>query len=262
MTVPAAKLPELPGWQRYQLDLAHHIRNPGQQRGPHGIDRQRLQIYRTLIFTNIESAVSACFPVLSGILGKRKWRGLIREFLAVHHCTTPYLRQIPDEFLQFLQEEWRTGTAYPDFMLELAHYEWIELALSTSALDEAMPDYDPDGDLLDDVPLLNPVMTNLTCRYPVHRLSRRYRPAVAPAQPTHLLVFRDAADDIRFSLLNAVSARLIELMAPGRLSGRAALQQLAVEIGHAAPDALLEFGHGLLLQLRTQGCILGTVAAA
>ncbi|ARU32779.1 hypothetical protein CAP31_00570 [Sulfuriferula sp. AH1] len=260
--MPAAKLPELAGWQRYQLDLARHIRDPGQQRGPRGVDRQRLQIYRTLVFDKIETAVSACFPVLSGILGKRKWRRLVREFLAVHRCATPYLRQIPDEFLQFLQREWQTGAAYPDFMLELAHYEWIELALSTSTVDQAMPDYDRDGDLLDGVPLLNPVAANLTCRYPVHRLSRRYQPAAAPAQPTHLLVFRNAADDIRFSLLNAVSARLIELITPGRLSGRAVLQQLTAEISHPAPDALLEFGHDLLLQLRTQGCILGTVAAA
>lgn len=260
--MPITTLPELAAWQRYQLDLARHIRDPGQQRGLRGVDRQRLQIYRSLVFNNIETAVSACFPILSGILGKRRWRKLTREFLATHRCATPYLRQIPDEFLQFLQRECQTGTAYPDFTLELAHYEWIELALSTSTLDQAMPDHDADGDLLDGVPLLNPVMVNLTCRYPVHRLSRRYRPATAPVQPTYLLVFRDAADDIRFSLLNAVSARLIAVIAPGRLSGRAALQQLADEISHPAPDTLLECGHDLLLQLRTQGCILGTLAAA
>lgn len=262
MSQPNAKSPELPDWQRYQLDLTRHLRAPAQFRRPRGVNHQRLQLYSTLLFNNIDTVVSACFPVLSGILGKRKWRKLVREFFAVHRCRTPYFRQVPDEFLQFLQQEWQADAAYPDFMLELAHYEWIELALSTSCLDRTAPDYQPDGDLLDAIPLVNPVMANLTYRYPVHRISPKFKPQITADEPTHLLVYRDAEDEIRFSLQNAVSARLIELITPARLSGRAALHQLAAEIRHPAPDTLIEFGHNLLLQLRAQGCILGTVASA
>lgn len=249
---------ELATWQHYQLDFTRHIRDPAQHPRPRGVDRRGMQTYSALLFNNIEAVVSACFPVLSGLLGKRKWQRLLRAFFATHRCSTPFFRQVPDEFLQFLQQEWQAEPAYPDFMLELAHYEWVELALSTSSLDQHIAAYLPDGDLLDAIPVLNPVMANLAYRYPVHEISRTYQPATAPNQAVHLLVYRDANDDIHFSLQNAVSARLIEFLTPAQLTGRAALHQLAVEICHADPDALLAFGHDLLRQLHTQGCILGS----
>ena len=173
----------------------------------------------------------ACFPVLRQVLSARKWAKLVRAFFRTHRSHTPYFRQIPDEFIQFLQNEWTPPAGYPPFTLALAHYEWIELVLSVSnrSVDRA---FDPAGDLLDGVPVLNPVLANLRYDWPLQRIAPRRK--TQPAE-THLLVFRDAADQVQFSEINAFTARLLTLLEPGSLSGRAALQQIAAESRHPDP---------------------------
>lgn len=214
-----------------------------------------MRAYNALLFNNIENFLHACFPVLRKMLGSRRWTKLVRAFFSQHRGHTPYFRQIPDEFLQFLQNGWQQDESYPDFLVELAHYEWVELALSVSNRDESLPPYEAGGDLIEGRPLLSPVLASLAYRYPVHRIRPRMK--VRPA-PTHLLVFRDAGLQVRFMEQSAVSARLLALLADGQCSGRTAVEKLAGELGHADPARLIEFARGFLEALRADGAVLGT----
>ena len=249
MKTPSA----LPEFQRYQLAFAAHIRDPKAHPRPVGVDARRMKVYNDLLFNNIEGFLLACFPVLRQVLGTRRWARLVRAFFSTHRSRTPYFRQIPDEFVQFLQNEWTPPAAYPPFTLALAHYEWIELMLSVSnrSLDRAV---DPSGDLLDGVPLLNPVLANLRYDWPVHRIAPRRK--VRPTE-SWLLVFRDVDDQVQFSEINAFTARLLTLLEPGTLNGRAALQHIASESRHPDPAVVVEAGGALLDDLRTRGAILG-----
>ena len=253
-----AKAPELPAFQRYQLAFTAHLRDPGAHPRPRKVEARRMALYRELLYNSVESALLTCFPVLRRILGKRKWGRLVRNFLALHRSHTTYFRQIPDEFIQFLQHEWTPAADYPPFMLELAHYEWIELVLSVSAREADLSVLDTCADLLQRCPVLNPVMAQLNYAYPVHRLGPKFRPVEAPAQTTHLLVLRDLADRMRFIVLNPVSARLVSLLETGELSGRAALLKLAEEIHHPDPEIMLRFGMDMLQNLHAEQAILGT----
>ncbi len=254
MNTPSA----LPEFQRYQLAFTAHIRDPKAHPRPAGVEARRMKIYNALLFNNIEGFLLACFPVLRQVLGARKWAKLVRAFFATHRSRTPYFRQIPDEFVQFLQNEWTPPEGYPPYLLALAHYEWIELVLSVSNrdLDRAV---DSAGDLLDGVPLLNPVLANLRYDWPVQRIAPRRK--VQPAE-TYLLVFRDADDAIQFSEINAFTARLLTLMEPGTLCGRTALEQIAAESRHPDPALVVQAGGALLDDLRARGAILGTCQAA
>jgi hypothetical protein len=187
------------------------------------------------------------------VLGARKWAKLVRAFFATHRSRTPYFRQIPDEFIQFLQNEWTLPDGYPPYLLALAHYEWIELVLSVSnrSADRA---FDAAGDLTDGVPLLNPVLANLRYDWPVQRIAPRRK--VQPAE-TFLLVFRDAGDEVQFSEINAFTARLLALLEAGTLTGRSALQQIAAESRHPDPALVIQAGGALLDDLRARGAILG-----
>lgn len=249
MNKPAA----LPEFQRYQLAFTAHIRDPKAHPRPAGVEARRMKIYNELLFNNIEGFLLACFPVLRQVLGARKWAKLVRDFFNTHRSRTPYFRQIPDEFVQFLQNEWTPPEGYPPFTLALAHYEWIELVLSVSnrSLDRAV---DSAGDLLDGMPLLNPVLANLRYDWPVQRIAPRRK--VPPAE-TYLLVFRDAADRVQFSEINAFTARLLTLLEPGTLSGRAALKQIAGESRHPDPTLVIQAGGALLEDLRARGAVLG-----
>jgi len=249
MNMPAA----LPEFQRYQLAFSAHIRDPQAHPRPTGVDARRMKIYTELLYNNVEGFLLACFPVLRKVLGARKWAKLVRAFFSTHRSRTPYFRQIPDEFVQFLQNEWTAPEDYPPFTLALAHYEWIELVLSVSnrRLDRAV---DAAGDLLNGVPLLNPVLANLRYDWPVQRIAPRR--TIQPVE-TFLLVFRDAGDEVKFSEINAFTARLLSLLEPGTLTGRSALQQIADESRHPNPTFILQAGAALLQDLRTRGAIVG-----
>jgi hypothetical protein len=252
MNKPAA----LPEFQRYQLAFTAHIRDPKVNPRPPGVEARRMKVYNELLFNNIEGFLLACFPVLRQVLGRRKWAKLVRAFFSTHRSRTPYFRQIPDEFIQFLQSEWTPPEGYPPFLLALAHYEWIELVLSVSnrSSDRAI---DAAGNLMEGVPLLNPVLANLHYDWPVHRIAPRRK--VQPAE-TWLLVFRDADDRVQFSEINAFTARLLSLLEAGTLNGRAALRQIAEESRHPDPSLILQAGADLLSDLRARGAILGTLA--
>ena len=253
MNKPAA----LPEFQQFQRAFTAHIRDPKAHPRPVGVEARRMKIYNELLYNNIEGFLLACFPVLRQVLGARKWSKLVRAFFSTHRSHTPYFRQIPDEFVQFLQSAWAPPEAYPPWTLALAHYEWIELVLSVSSRSAEGP-VDPAANLIDGVPLLNPVLANLRYDWPVHRIAPRRK--VRPVE-TWLLVFRDKDDRVQFSEINAFTARLLALLEPGTLSGRAALRTIATESGHPDPALILRAGGELLDDLRTRGAILGAAIA-
>ncbi len=244
----------LPEFQRFQYAFTAHIRDPKVNRCPRGVEAQRMRIYRRLVYNNIESFLLSCFPVLRKVLGVRRWGRLVRAFLALHRSRSPFFRQIPDEFIQFLQTEWTSPAGYPEFMLELAHYEWIELALSISI---NVPDWeavDPEGNLLEHRPILNPVLANLCYRWPVHRIGPRAR--IMPAE-TYLLVFRDSGDQIRFTEINAFTSRLVRLLETTQYTGQTALEIVAAESHHPSPEIVIQGGLEIMRDFRARGALLG-----
>ncbi|MEW5788249.1 MAG: putative DNA-binding domain-containing protein [Pseudomonadota bacterium] len=248
-------------FQDYQRAFTARIRDPRRQPRPPGAPARRMKVYEELLINNLEGFLLACFPVCRKILGKRRWDTLVRAFFRDHVSHTPYFRQIPEEFLKYVQDGHLSGD-HPPFLPELAHYEWVELELDTSDRDAHLPPHDPDGDLLAGRLLLNPVLRVLAYRWPVHRLSPRYKPAEPPEQPTFTLAFRDREHRVRFSLINPATARLLTLIqeTPG-LTGLAVLARLESEMGQPA-GSLAKHGLALLDDLRSQGALLGCLTDA
>lgn len=245
-------------FQQYQKAFTAHIRDPRNVRRPAGASARRMKVYSELLYNNMEGFLLSCFPVCRKVLGKRRWDRLVREFFRNHVCHTPYFRQIPDEFLQYLQVEWEMPQDFPAFLPELAHYEWIELELDTADHDVVASAHDPAGDLLQNPPVFNPVLRILAYRWPVHQLSPRFRPTEAPTEPTFMLAFRDADWRVRFILINAASARLLSLMQenPAATGGKI-VTMMAQEMA-VSPGAMLSFAKILLQDLRAQGVFIGT----
>jgi hypothetical protein len=246
-------------FQSYQRAFTARIRDPQAKPRPRAAPAKRMRVYEELLYNNLEGFLLACFPVCRKILGVRRWRTLVRMFFRDHANHSPYFRQIPEEFLKYLQDEWTPGEGFPAFLPELAHYEWVELELDTSNRDRDLPPHDPDGDLLTGQPVLNPVMRVLAYRWPVHRLSPRHKLAVPPDEPTFLVAFRDAAWETHFNHINSASAVFLQLLQERPdLSGAAVIEKLAAQLGYPDVAALSPFGHQLLLRWRNEGLILGT----
>lgn len=250
---------KLPLFQQYQLQFSGHIRNPDAVAKPERVPADRMRVYRALVFDNLDATLGACFPLCKRIVGKRRWRQLIRGFLVHHQARSPLFRQISEEFLVFL--ETLPGIAgspeLPPFFSSLAHYEWVELAVSAAETPELPVIVDSAGDLLHDRPVLAGALMLLTYDYPVQQISPRFQPQVPLATPVNLLVFRDAAEEVRFVEINAVTARLLALLQAQKLTGLQALEQIASELDHPQPLAIIDFGSKVLADLKAQGVILG-----
>ena len=245
-----------PEFQRFQYAFTAHIRNPRTNPAPEGVEAQRMRIYRSLVYNNIENFLLGCFPVLKKILGTRRWTRLVRGFLDTHRSHSPFFREIPGEFIQFLQKEGSVPARYPEFVLELAHYEWIELVLSVSP---EIPDWaiiDAKGSLLEGRPVLNPISANLHYHWPVHRLGPRIPAARAD---TYLLVFRDPDDEVRFIEINAFTSRLINLLDTTEHTGQSALEMIATESRHPSPETVIKGGQEIMRDLLARGALLGVL---
>jgi len=219
-----------------------------------------MTLYRELLYNNVEGFLAKGFPVIRAITPDAMWEELVGDFFTHHRSASPLFREIPEEFLHYLAEERGTRPGDPPFLTELAHYEWVEMALALA--DEVVEDerVDPAGDLLDGAPVLSPLAWTLGYRYPVHRVAPEFRPEAE--EPTFLLVYRDRHDEIGFLELNPVTARLVELLreAPGS-TGRELLERIAVEIGHPDHRVVLDTGEEVLRDLRRRDVIVGSVAS-
>ena len=157
-----------------------------------------MAIYRELFFNNLRNLISQTFPVLKKLHTPDKWNAFIRQFMMRHEATTPYFLEIPNEFLAFLQEEYEAGEDDFPFLVELAHYEWVELALSVSDAENDETGVDPDGDLLDGVPVKSALAWLFGYQFPVHRISADFAPTEPGKQPTFLAICRKSNDDMDF----------------------------------------------------------------
>lgn len=248
---------KLPAFQQYQLAFANHIRDPKLNKRPQGVEARRMKIYNELVYNNVESILLACFPVLRQVLGKRMWSKLVREFFSIHRCRTPFFRQIPDEFVQYLKNEREVCAADPAFLQDLAHYEWIELMLSVSNKEIDFTNIMPEGDLMRGRPALNPLLSLQSYHYPVHRIGPKFKPSFEQREETHFAILRNTEDEIKFILLNPVSLRLLFLFQTTTLRGEAALRQIAVELKHPDPAVVLASGQDLMKSLLESQVILG-----
>ncbi len=251
---------DVPGFQKKQYEFAAHIRDPEHVAAPAAIEDRRMAIYRELFFNNLNKLLGGTFPVLKKIYKEAGWKRLVREFMVHHQAQTPYFLEISKEFIAFLQDEYELQSADPPFLLELAHYEWAELALSVSDDADDMSIVDPDGDLLAAVPCKSVLAWSLAYRFPVHRIEPTYQPTEPGDQPTFIAIYRKADDELGFMELNPVTARLLELIEhnDGNQSGRDLLLQLATEINYSEPEALVTHGAGALREMRAVGILLGT----
>ena len=245
-------------FQTLQRAFAAHIRDPAQP-APESIEPRRMAIYRELFYNNIESFLSNGFPVLRTLVADDRWHQLARAFLREHAAASPYFVDIPAEFVRFLGDHPGAWADLPGFVLELAHYEYMEVAVGTSR--ERIPEsgYKHDGDLLVAAPLVSPVTCLLQYQWPVHRISVQVQPQQPAEQPVWLLVYRDRSDAVHFMELNGVTARLLQLLEAEPLwPGSRILEQLASELPALDPATVLEFGAQTLEQLRQRDVILGT----
>lgn len=241
-------------FQRYQLAFTAHIRDPKANKKPAKVKDERMAIYREIVFNNLFGSVSACFPVCQQVLGKRAWQKLVRQFFSKYQATTPIFREIPQQFLHFL----KTNKNLPNYLEQLAHYEWAELAVNTMLIEPATVSIDID--LLDEKPVLAAANMLLEYDYAVHKITKKHNKKhnLIVVEKTYLLVFRNLQNQVKFIALNPSAFQLLDLIANNHLTGKQALMRLAEALNYTNVDAIIEFGAEILADLHNQQAIIGS----
>ena len=251
-----------PNFVEVQKTFTAHMRDPSVNPGPADIEDRRLQIYRDLVFNNIESLISGSFPVLKTIYPAEQWKLLIRAFVRDHISHTPHFPKMPQEFLMFLQHKEQDGPEFPfafPFTMELAHYEWLELAID---LDTRHITHNPVSSaeaFIDQCPVINPISTTVGFSWPVHEIGPDFLPAEAPELPTYIVVYRNSQLKTGFMELNPLAAMLIEkINTNANQTGKEILQQISREIGHTNPAIIIKGGCELMYEMAAKHILLGT----
>ena len=254
---------DMSDYKQTQYAFAAHIRDPQQHPCPPDVEDRRMNIYRELFYNNVESFMAGSFPVLRQIMTDAQWHPLIREYFSRHKAKTPLFPEMPREFLQYLQEEREPDDDDPPFLLELAHYEWVELALSLADEENNTDQITPDGDLLTEHPVLSSLAWPLRYHYPVHQIGPDYQPDKPSDVSTFIVVYRNRNDEVGFLEINPVTARLLQLLSEHPTeSGRRLLEQIATEINHTNPETVVQGGLAILQDLQARDIILGTLKQA
>ncbi len=238
-------------WAERQAAFAAHLRDAALPPPP-GIEPRRMALYRELFRNTMESLLAANFPVIRRTLGASRWEALVDGFHRGHRPSTPLFTELAQEFI-----EWLAGQAAisPPWLPELAHYEWMELRADID--DAPPPAHDPAGDPVSGIPRISPQAWPLAYAWPVNRIGPDFRPETPPAEPTLLLVYRDAALKVRFAALSPLAFRLLQLIETNDdATGADILRQLAAEAGRCADPEFLAEAERMLRRLREEGSVL------
>lgn len=244
-------------FQLYQAQFTAHLRQPLRHAKPSHTQASGMAIYREIVFRNFHASVSACFPVLHSILGKRRFRQLVRTCFYSQTFNSPLFHEIPAEFVRFLQTD-PAVESLPGYTSQLAHYEWLELAVARQVCTEPQTSAEC---LVTEASALAPLCLRLPCAhrllhydYPVHRLSRKQ--SRLPAESTYLLIYRTPAYEVRFMQINAMTYQLLQALNTHPSSTLSHLQRLCTDFPHIPADAVIQFGLATLYQLYQQQALV------
>lgn len=197
------------GFAQTQSIFMNHIRDPEENVPPEGIEDRRLQVYRELFFNNIKGFLSNSFPVLESLYTPEQWNQIAREFFVKHDCQSPYFVDISGEFLVFLQTDYDFKDTDPAFMLELAHYEWVELEVSIRKETRIQRYWDGKSKI--GKLMFSELAQLLSYQYPVHQIKPSFQPT-EPNEPIFVVVFRNNEYKVNFTRVNNVTAHMLNLL--------------------------------------------------
>lgn len=239
-----------------QHAFTRYIRDPKNAPKPSDIEERRINIYRDLMFTNIASALSDGFPVVKTICSEQQWENICRDFYHRHPSQSPYFSDIPQEFIHYLEHE-RTNNSDTindaPFLLELAHYEWLEFIVSI-ADDETYP---PISDPFNQALTVAPTALAAAYTYPVHKISPDFLPAEPPDQPTYLAVYRNIEHTICFlEITPTTHALLIALADNTSQLTKDILSTLAKNLQHPDPSVVIQGGLSIINDFIHRGIVV------
>ncbi|WP_105265552.1 HvfC family RiPP maturation protein [Pseudoalteromonas sp. T1lg76] len=243
-------------FKQVQKQFSDYIRDPQANPKPEDIEERRMKIYRELFFNNVNGFLESGFPVLHSLYKPQQWQQLVRAFFAQHQAQSPYFLDISKEFVDFLAQEYTPQASDPAFLLELAHYEWVELAVATA---KVQGQYRAIAAVKDEPLYLSECAQVVCYHYPVQTISVDNQPTAPDQVPSYICVYRDRDDEVQFLALNAMTALLLDTLDKHPGISLSALCSLLKQQAPSFSEAQLQAGAQQILADLAQRSIVLTL---
>jgi hypothetical protein len=220
------------------------------------VGAKRMLVYRRLVHNSMRNATFEFIARTVARLGFERTRGDFEAFVEQRASSSPYLRDVPSEFVQWVAPRWAADPDVPRWIPELARHE---------LLDHAVRNDPRGGEPATQLPLAldRPLRFDGTTRlvryeHAVHRLPRRKGDRSEPdAEPTRLLVYRDAEHKSRYLALTPFADALLHELVVERKAVQPALLAAAAALGEPLDDDKLGSAAELFADLGERGVCLG-----
>jgi hypothetical protein len=219
-------------------------------RGPP--EEERIGIYRSLVRRGIVSAVRAQMPRTADTLGAR-FEDLVNRWLDEALPSSPYLRDAAAELVDWAAPRWAEDPAVAAWIPDLARHEVARFEVAAAAATASEPSGKPLA--LDRAVVFGGAARVARYAWAVHRLPED-APDEPEKEPTAVLLYRDAAHEVRCMSLSPLAAAILTRLLGGARLGEAVTEACAA-LGEPLGDAVLRGTAEVLADLGARGVVLG-----
>ena len=220
----------------------------------------RLALYRRLIRNNLTGVTGKMLARTRARLNERagEFDAAFARFLADRGPRTHYLRDVPREFLAWVEPQWRKQEDVPPWAVDLARHELVEYEVAAARGRTEAPELTDVA--LDRALVLTEPVRLMRYAFAVHELPGDLGDRSEPARrETTLLVHRDADHAVRFLDLTPLAAGIVARLLDGEtLAG--AVTGACAGIGAVTSDVVVADVARLLADLGERGILLGARA--
>ena len=228
--------------------------DPAAYAAAHGLDprdqraleryKGRLLTYRALVRFALTDPVPDCFPITQALLDREgAWRACLDAFVDSRSIQSPYYRHILPTFVSWLADSSWGQDRWP-YILQLAHYEYLELEVLRHPDETAPPGLCPEP-APERVAVFSGSTRNMAYSWEVHEAS--IEDPEPRESPSRLICHRDPEGDFQVREVDAESSAFLTRCLQGET-----LAAAAKAVGGELEDFL-----ELLEVLQREGAVLG-----
>ena len=218
---------------------------------------ERLPHYRRLVFNVIKDTLETTFPIAFQYIDSKIWDEMVYTFFSIHKCNDPQVWRMPNEFVDFCEEENYSEKFTLPFLNDLLRFEWMEVEVYMME-DIEYPTNIYTTILLQSKIAVNPEHKIIKLEYPVHM--EKPFDAINKKGNYFLLLFREKESGrVQFSNLSVLFAFLIENISIAEKTLEEILTDILYLFGINDLKMLQTKVFKFLEELKTQGFILGSL---
>ncbi|MCP5468702.1 MAG: putative DNA-binding domain-containing protein [Deltaproteobacteria bacterium] len=210
----------------------------------------RFQTYRQLVKNGFLNVLKNLNPVANEILSEEEWEILYWDFVKKAPPRSSILRELPQEFSQYLKKYSHPLEEKYPYLGELIEYEYLEVEVR----------YAPNRPkkMQKDLVYLNPAHALGVYQWPVHFIEKQKSdPTQLPQGRYYLFLWRQSKDyEVKFMEVNPLVASLITLLEKMPLPIDKLISQVAEEHDISLSEQFIQEAQNLIIDLISKEALL------